>query len=47
MYALAVERGIDLTLLTRGRQPADLPAGVKTLTVDIDDAAGAARVLGD
>jgi len=45
--ALAAERGIDLTLATRGRRPARLPAGVKTLAVDIDDAAGAARVFGD
>lgn len=36
--ALAAERGIDLTLLTRGRRAAELPAGVKTLTADIDDA---------
>src|SRR5580692_1342967 len=40
---LAVERGIDLTLLTRGhRSP---PAGVKTLVADIDDSAGTAQAL--
>jgi len=42
---LAAERGIDLTLLTRGRHAAGFPAGVKTLTADIDDAAAAARAL--
>ncbi|MGA2183273.1 MAG: SDR family oxidoreductase [Bryobacteraceae bacterium] len=48
---LAAERGIDLTLLNRGRRGfekgLDLPADVKTLTVDIDDEAAAARALGD
>ncbi len=43
---LAAELGIDLTLITRGRRAAYLPAGVKTLTVDMDDAAAAARALG-
>ena len=42
---LAGERGIDLTLVNRGRRAADLPAGVKTLTVDMEDAAAAARAL--
>jgi nucleoside-diphosphate-sugar epimerase len=42
---LAAERGIDLTLLTRGRRAAELPAGVKTLTVDIDDDAAAEAAL--
>jgi nucleoside-diphosphate-sugar epimerase len=45
--ALAVERGIDLTLLTRGHRAANLPAGVKTISVDIDDAAAAASALHD
>ena len=44
---LAADRGIDLTLLTRGRHSADLPAGVKTLTADIDNPASAAATLGD
>jgi nucleoside-diphosphate-sugar epimerase len=44
---LAADRGIDLTLLTRGRHAADLPAGLKTLTVDIDDMDSAARALND
>ncbi len=43
--ALAAQRGIDLTLATRGRHAAALPAGVKTLRVDMDDAAGAAQAL--
>ena len=42
---LAAERGIDLTLLTRGQRPLDLPAGVRTLTVNIDDTAAAAQAL--
>jgi nucleoside-diphosphate-sugar epimerase len=42
---LAAERGIDLTLLTRGLRAAELPAGVKTLTVDIDDAPAAEAAL--
>lgn len=44
---LAAERGIDLTLLTRGRREAHPPAGVKTLVVDMDDQAAAARALRD
>jgi len=44
---LAAERGIDLTLLTRGRRAANLPAGVKTLTADMDSADGAAHALRD
>jgi nucleoside-diphosphate-sugar epimerase len=42
---LAAQRGIDLTLATRGRRGAPLPAGVKTLTLDMDDAPGAAQAL--
>jgi nucleoside-diphosphate-sugar epimerase len=44
---LAAERGIDLTLLTRGQRSAALPAGVKTLTVDIDDFVAAEQALRD
>jgi len=44
---LAAGRGIDLTLLTRGRHAADVPEGVRTVTADIDDPAAAARALGD
>lgn len=35
---LAAEQGIDLTVLTRGQRSVDLPAGVRTLTADIDNA---------
>ncbi len=42
---LAAERGIDLTLLTRGRRAAALPAGVNTLPADIDDPAQVAQAL--
>ena len=42
---VAAERGIDLTLLTRGQHAADLPAKIHTLTADIDDPAAAARAL--
>jgi len=41
---LAVERGIDLTLLRRGQHAAPLPAGVKTLTGDVNDPALAQKV---
>jgi len=44
---LAAERGIELTLLTRGWRAVELPAGVKTLTVDIDDAASASKALSE
>jgi nucleoside-diphosphate-sugar epimerase len=42
---LAAESGIDLTLLTRGRHAAELPAGVKTIVVDMEDDTAAARAL--
>lgn len=42
---LAVERGIDVTLLNRGHHSAGPPAGVTTLTVDIEDAAAVSRAL--
>ncbi len=45
--ALAAARGIELTLATRGRRAAALPAGVKTLAVDMEDEAGAARVFSE
>ena len=44
---LASERGIDLTLLTRGQHATDLPDGVHTVTADIDDPAATARALGN
>ena len=42
---LAVERGIDLTLLNRGYRAAHLPETVTTLTADIDDAAAVSSAL--
>jgi nucleoside-diphosphate-sugar epimerase len=42
---LAAERGMDLTLLTRGRRAVALPGGVRGINVDIEDAAGVARAL--
>jgi nucleoside-diphosphate-sugar epimerase len=42
---LAAQRGLDLTLLTRGRHGADLPPGVCTLRADIDDPASASAAL--
>jgi len=44
---IAAERGIDLTLLTRGQHAADLPAGVRTLTADIADEFAVAQALGN
>jgi nucleoside-diphosphate-sugar epimerase len=41
---MAVARGIDLTLLNRGRRPADI-AGVQHLTADIHDAASMQAAL--
>jgi nucleoside-diphosphate-sugar epimerase len=43
---LAAERGIDLTLLTRGQHAASVPSGVRSIGADIEDAASVARVLG-
>jgi len=40
---LAVARGIDLTLLTRGQRKTAIPEGAKTLHVDIHQAAEALR----
>ena len=42
---LACERGIDLTLLTRGQHSADLPAGVRTVQADIDNPEAVAGAL--
>lgn len=36
---LAAERGIQLTLLTRGKRPVDIPASARTVIADIDNAA--------
>ncbi|MGD0733783.1 MAG: SDR family oxidoreductase [Terracidiphilus sp.] len=43
---LAAARGIDLTLLRRGQRAADIPAGVRTLTADINDESAVAEALG-
>ncbi len=43
---LAVERGIELTLVTRGLRKADLPAGVRTIQADVDDIVATRRALG-
>ena len=37
--ALAAQRGMDVTLLSRGQHASELPAGVKTLIVDVNDPA--------
>ena len=42
---LAAERGIDITLLNRGRHTAHLPAGITTLAVDIEDAPAVSHAL--
>jgi nucleoside-diphosphate-sugar epimerase len=45
--ALAVERGMDVTLLTRGQHDAKLPPGVKTLLADVNDPALPQRLRQD
>lgn len=42
---LAVERGIDLTLLRRGQRQASIPDGVRVITADIADEARVAAAL--
>lgn len=42
---LALQRGIELTLLTRGRHTTQYPAGARVLTVDIEDVSAARRAL--
>jgi nucleoside-diphosphate-sugar epimerase len=42
---LAIEQGIDLTLLNRGLRSVNAPAGVKTLAVDIEDSAAVFQAL--
>lgn len=44
---LAVERGMEVTLVTRGQHKADLPQGVKTIAADMKDVGAAKRALGD
>ena len=43
---LTAERGIELTLLTRGLRDADLPKDVSTISVDAQDEAAVAAALG-
>src|ERR1051325_5078119 len=42
---LAIQRGIDVTLLNRGRHSDRSPDGVKTISVDIEDSAAASHAL--
>jgi nucleoside-diphosphate-sugar epimerase len=44
---LALERGIELHLLCRGRSPRPIPKGAKVLNGDIRDAASARSALGN
>ncbi len=44
---LAAQRGIDLTLVNRGQRKVSLPAGVKSLSVDVHDVSNAQKALGD
>ena len=44
---LAAERGMELTLVNRGQHKVPLPAGVKSLVVDVHDVSAAQRALGD
>ncbi len=43
---LAADRGIEVTILNRGTRAVDLPASVRTLSVDIADTAAVSRALG-
>ena len=42
---LAAERGIDLTLLTRGQRSANFPSSVRTITADIADESALSAAL--
>lgn len=42
---LAIEQGIDLTLLNRGHRSGDVPGEVKTLTANIEDTAALSQAL--
>jgi nucleoside-diphosphate-sugar epimerase len=44
---LAIDRGIELTLLNRGLHNNQPPKGAKAITVDIEDASAVRNVLGD
>jgi nucleoside-diphosphate-sugar epimerase len=43
--ALCAARGIELTILNRGRRPVSVPEGVRVVNADIEDAAGTALLL--
>ena len=47
--ALAVERGIELTLLNRGQSKSSLPVpkDVRVINVDVNDTAAVNRALGN
>ncbi len=45
--ALAVERGIEVTLLNRGRSDRLAPAGVRTISADVRDAAAFKAAIGN
>src|SRR5689334_25184989 len=42
---LCAQRGIELTILNRGRRPVQVPQGVSVLTGDVEDAEGMSRLL--
>src|SRR5947209_14978240 len=42
---LAISRGIQLTLLNRGRRISAIPAGARIVAADIDDLAAVSRAL--
>ncbi len=44
---LAANRGMDVTLLSRGQHTAELPSGVKTLVADVNDASLAERLANE
>jgi nucleoside-diphosphate-sugar epimerase len=44
---LALQRGISLTLLTRGQHTTEYPRGAETVHADINDAPAVSRALGD
>src|SRR5207302_457124 len=42
---LAAQQGMDLTLITRGQHDSRLPAGVKSVTVNVHDITAAKKAL--
>lgn len=44
---LAAQRGIEITLVNRGRHKVQFPTGVKSLTIDVHDVSAAQRILQD